>query len=466
MLLHWEVPSFIMRGVKVELTPVEYCFCSVSEVRNFQKIASFCVLDAVPNFTRLQQRLEQVVKCYPRLSQKIIGRHALFWEDDQQFCLDNHLEFFYLPNLTSEVELRAEVGKRFSAGFPKDRSPWQFSIFSNQPATPYSPPASSPPTSSAPASLPPIVGLMFSLHHALADGIGGMEILDAMCSKARENEVDVLKIQEAPPLPKRSLQAQWRKIQTILRRLTLVPFEHRPKSALNGLNSETREISTVEFPLALLNQLKRHFGVTLNDLLLGVLSRVLELYELRGGSAPNQLRAIIPVTTRSRHDYTLLGNNLEAGCVMLPLGGLAFTEKFRAVHEQLTDLKAHPQRHSVSVLSPLALLVPPRMRRILCDHQARKTNLICTNVPGPKRPRYFCGAQIISNFGLPALLTDHGVGFCLMSYAGKECIGIVTDPSIVSNPSVLVTMFQQAITEVEALRKYSQRDLDQITAHG
>lgn len=411
----------------------------------------------------LRQKLEQVVKRYPRLSQTIVGRHVLFWESDPQFCLDNHIEFAYLPHITTEAELRAEVGKRFSSGFSKNRSPWQFSIFSNQPET-----LTSRPPSASPSS--PIVGLLFSLHHALADGIGGMEILDAVCSRSRDDEGNTQEELHAPIQPQPS-HTRVRKTLNILRRLVQMPFEFRPKTVLNGKNSGNREITTVEFPLSSLNQLKRHFEVTLNDFLLGILSRVLELHEVQArksqtGSVPKYLRAIIPVTTRSRHNYTAVGNNLEAGCVLLPLGGLGLLEKFHFVHQQLTDLKQHPQKHSLSVLSPLAVLVPLRIRQRLCDYQARTTNFICTNVPGPKRHRYFCGAQIISNFGLPALLTDHGVGFCLMSYAGKECIGIITDPNILPNPSVFVSFFQQAFSEAEELRKYAQHDLDRLSAHG
>jgi hypothetical protein len=60
--------------------------------------------------------------------------------------------------------------------------------------------------------------------------------------------------------------------------------------------------------------------------------------------------------------------------------------------------------------------------------QTRRTNLVCTNVPGPRHTCYLAGEAIEQIYPYGPLVGDHPVAIALYSYRDTVYVGLDVDP--------------------------------------
>lgn len=60
--------------------------------------------------------------------------------------------------------------------------------------------------------------------------------------------------------------------------------------------------------------------------------------------------------------------------------------------------------------------------------QTRRTNLVCTNVPGPRHACYLAGETIEAMYPYGPLVGDHPVAIALYSYRDTVYVGLDVDP--------------------------------------
>jgi CBS domain-containing protein len=60
-------------------------------------------------------------------------------------------------------------------------------------------------------------------------------------------------------------------------------------------------------------------------------------------------------------------------------------------------------------------------------------NVVCTNVPGPREPRYVLGRRIVGIHPIVPLFEGLGLGFAILSYADQISIAAAADPAQVTD---------------------------------
>lgn len=205
-----------------------------------------------------------------------------------------------------------------------------------------------------------------------------------------------------------------------------IPFV-APMSPLNGCIHGPRRFATQHYSMERLKALSKDAGVTINDVLLGVCSGALRRYLTEIDALPDRtLTATLPVSVRLEADES---------------GGNAIT----FIHARLaTDVEqpalrlqriAASTRHAKSVLGRLPrdamnaytmLLMAPSMTQLAFGLGGRSTpmhNVVVSNVPGPRQPRYIEGARVDQLYPLSVLFNGQALNVTVITYAGTMCIG-------------------------------------------
>jgi WS/DGAT/MGAT family acyltransferase len=131
-----------------------------------------------------------------------------------------------------------------------------------------------------------------------------------------------------------------------------------------------------------------------------------------GDTAGNKLTAIItPLATQIVDPKERLAAIREA------------VQKFKAVHQQLPEQVAQ-----LFVLIGLIPQVMDKLKGVRYRHRLM-FNLTVSNVPGPREPRYFNGAQMLAMYPISVLFAGPALNMTLLGYNERLFLGIVCSDS-------------------------------------
>jgi WS/DGAT/MGAT family acyltransferase len=430
-------------------TPMHMGFIGVFEGGPLHDARGCLRLDDVR--AEVTSRLHLVPKLRQRVRLPLVGESAPAWVDDDEFDIANHVHQAALPEPGDDAQLLELCAHLMS--FPLDRSHplWDLWLIDGLAGG--------------------RVGLLEMLHHSVADGLAGVELATVL-------------LDLEPKTPARHTAAPWRPAAAPgrlplsmegLARLGALAWElaadgwralrhpsrtgqvvshygsafasllSRPAATANSsLNIPVgfdRRAEVVHQPMDDLRRAERHFGVTLNDLLLtAIASGVHDLLSLRGEVMEGRmLQVLVPVGADHRGDREL-GNDVSAMIVGLPIGAAPPTERLRAVADAERDSKEHDQAlathllvHALGALPPAALSAASHL-----VHHQPFVNLVVTNVPGPRIPLYVLGARLLQAVPLVPLGGNLSLGVAALSYDGQLNIGILADPAACPDAGVLV----------------------------
>jgi diacylglycerol O-acyltransferase len=75
-------------------------------------------------------------------------------------------------------------------------------------------------------------------------------------------------------------------------------------------------------------------------------------------------------------------------------------------------------------------------------------NLMISNVPGPRVPIYFAGAELVAAYPLGPISEGAGLNITVFSYATHVDFGFVTSPSLIEDLDVLAALIPEAAHEL------------------
>ncbi len=444
------------------LAPLDEVFLTIDTPTSRQAIASFCVLDKQPEWEQVRGHLGVYLAKFPRAALRAeLQGHRHVWAKCEQLDLEYHFPKLHFTNIHSRQDFVAKVSEVFAESFDYSRPLWRFTLVVCEPVG--------------------LVGVLFKLHHAFADGVGGLEMIDWWCSATRDVHVEVRKREASRETGHETGQVE--SIASAADEITASGVLRRPagllhwlggfaglplRGPLNGRNSNKRELQFLRFPHAEIRRLKRRFGVSSNDVLLGIIASGVGKYAERRhakgqGSELRKLRVVVPVSLRKPSARLLLGNHLSGVPVAIPLMSSSRSsdaarmiapqeveDQIRVVGSCMRELKNRGAFGTYAHLANLVAHLPYWLRRISCQHQARRTSFICTNMPSSVRPRFFFGAQILENHGVAALMEGHGAAFGLITYHGTVHLVLVSDPEIISDAAMLAASVQEAFDRISS----------------
>ena len=305
--------------------------------------------------------------------------------------------------------------------------------------------------------------LMFLAHHALVDGIAGIDLLALLLDRAQVPPAPVA----SQPTPPRSrlisdevgrwthlpvgiaraglgaIQSRRRRTRLSRRAAALVRTAVRllspgPKTLLHGRNEGSRSVAWFSIEERPLRLARRRLHGTPNDLVMAaVASAVDAMPGNRGPLHLRKLRAAVPVSFRTRAERYSLGNRL--GLQLVPLdpvrGNMA--RSLNGIRRSTALQKRRGDAEGYEVLTELTSWTGQWSQRLLSwlAGKAHSYAILITNVPGPSRAYSLGGAPLEAIYPLVPLFASQSLSVAVVRYGGYMRIGITSswsDPATVA----------------------------------
>lgn len=221
-----------------------------------------------------------------------------------------------------------------------------------------------------------------------------------------------------------------------------------PRTFFNNRLGPARAFRHLTLPLASLDMVKRHFDVSLNDVLLAIVSGAFARMRQRGTLDGPPLIASMPLAepgiedakrpSRGREPDTeerprVQGNRVGNAFISLCDHLVDPAERLAAIHETASTAKAMASCRGIDQLRRWAEYDAPWSQRWLWKLaqaiHAPPINLIVSSVAGPREHRYVGRARIDQLWSVGPLVERAGLNVTAWSYAGQISFGLLADAS-------------------------------------
>jgi WS/DGAT/MGAT family acyltransferase len=395
-------------------------------------------------FDDLKRLYQERQHLLPRFRQKVMtvpfaaGRPV--WVDDPDFDLDFHIRRGAVPKPGGKKELADYVQRIHSRPLDRSKSLWELYFIEGLEDD--------------------HVAVLSKVHHAMIDGMSGMDIATVLFDlgpEPRVVEAEPYKPEPAPTPrdllintlreqithPVRSafgnLSLAIRTPEILLRRVqqtvsgfgSILAAGAPPKSPFNRPVGPNRRFAMADAPVSDFKAIKNALGGTVNDVVLGAVAGALHRFLKRRGE-PTQglsLRAMIPVSTRDESQKMALGNQVTSIFVDLPVGPMDAATRLRAITAATKDLKQSHQAVAAGALMNIGTWAPPTLHGLAARLVARQRllNLVISNVPGPQIPIYLAGAKLLAMYPVMPLGETLALAVAVTSIGGTMGFGITSD---------------------------------------
>lgn len=391
-----------------------------------------------------------------------------YWVEDPSFDIDFHLRRAALPAPGGLIELSEFVGDVCSRQLDRSRPLWQMYIVENLEGGNFA--------------------LVTKLHHSTIDGVSGAELLAKLFDLSPDPDPDE---REEARLVRARIPSDLQLVaQALLTRLTKPPKIARlawrtafalkgvakvrtsddkggkgkgalpltaPRTSFNAAITPHRKVAFSSISLDDVKTLKNLMGMTVNDVVLAVVTGALRDYLMARDELPEiPLVASVPVSVQGAPGVS--GSNaVSAMFVSLPTHLEDPMERIRAIHESTKGAKEEHKALGASVLLDWVEHATPNVfgaaartysRLKLADRHRPIHNLIVSNVPGPDFPIYFSGATLVAGFPLGPVLEGAGLNITVMSYRGTLNWGIMACRETVEGAHDLADAIPAALDEL------------------
>jgi diacylglycerol O-acyltransferase len=430
------------------LTGLDTSFLHLEDASSHMHVASVMLFEgSPPPYDELLEAIERRLHLVPRYRQRLafvpLGQGRPKWVDDPHLNLRYHVRATALPAPGDEDQLKELAGRVFAQQLDRDKPLWEVWLVDGVEGDRFA--------------------LLSKTHHALVDGISGVDIISVLFDTSPEPAAPadpgdrwlprplptraqllaeaLLERGTIPAEVSRSVRAVFRGPRRILAgardaavgvgAMAWAGLNPAPSSPYNQSIGPHRRFTWVRADLDEVKAIKNALGGTVNDVVLATVAGALGKHLRRRGQDTDglELKAMIPVSVRADVERGALGNRVAAMMAPLPVWCQDPVARLDIVREELKDLKSGGQAVGAQVLTELTGFAPPTVMgqaARLVSHQ-RMFNLVVTNVPGPQFPLYLAGRRMLDPFPMVPLAKNQALGIALLSYAGKINFGLVGD---------------------------------------
>ena len=464
------------RSFYERLTALDSSFLLLEKRSSPLHVASTLTLEAGPLRTdeggidaeRIKRHTASELHRIPRYRQKL--RWIPFtarpvWVDDDRFNIDYHIRHTSLPRPGNDEQLKRLSARIMEQPLDPFRPLWETWIVEGLEGDRFA--------------------VISKVHHCMIDGVSGVDLLKILLSPTPE----VHEAERHRFLPRRAPSPfeLWRDemmrrvllplqlvngVRALLneadeaRRETLVRLRAAaemigsslslaPETPINQPVSPHRRFDWLEMDLEEVKQVRRAFGCSINDVVLGVVTGAMQRFLERRQVNPASIdfRVMSPVSVRSEAQQGALGNQVSAWILELPIGEPDPREQIRQIAQRTSDLKEKRSAVGATVLTDAAEWGSSTLLALGARNVSRVLpfNLVVTNVPGPQFPIYMLGARLLATYPLVPLVDNMGLGIAQMSYDGKLFWGFNADYDLIPDLPALVRATDDAFAELKAL---------------
>jgi diacylglycerol O-acyltransferase / wax synthase len=434
-------------------------------------VASVCVFDGDIPFQACIQFIESKLPLIPRYLKRVVPAPLGFglphWEYDSAFDIRNHVRQITLKH-GSETELKTLAGKILSTVMDRRHPLWDLTFVHGLKGH--------------------RGGLIFRLHHCLADGIAGVGIMNLLLDTTpkmprlvrRKLHVPIAQtpdiitslttglLNSYSDLLKRTFEG-YANVTTIAGRLAangaklgtedftgLLPEIGASTKRLrfNVPYRGPQKFAWAEIPLAKIKAIKSACGTSVNDVILALVTATIRRYlEMHGDRVKGRLfRVMIPVNLRGADGPGELGNCISLVPVTVPLDIRDPRKLLAAVHKRMEFLKRGQAAELVSLVGGLIGMIPTSARE-LAGHVISRLpftpfNMVCTNVPGPQYPLFLLGRKLLHCYPYVPIGGEMNLNSAILTYDGTAYFGFSGDAHAVPDLPCLETFLKLSFAEL------------------
>lgn len=437
-------------------------------------VASICVFEGEISLEDCTQFIESKLPLLPRYFKRVVpapfGLGLPSWEYDPEFELSRHVREVTLKHGT-DVEMRAVAAKLFGTVMDRRHPLWDVTLVHGLKGN--------------------RTGMIFRLHHCLADGIAGVGILSALLDANAEipnlpKKNPKLKFHVPPPpdpltslttgfvdsysdFVKRILSAMTDLLSMVERAAAngtaladsnefgaLLPeitaFTERLR--FNVIYRGPQKFACAEIPLVDVKAIRHKTGTSINDVILALMTATIRRYcESHGDPVKGKLlRIMVPVNLRGNGSAAELGNRISLVPVTIPLAIRSPRKLLAAVHKRTEFLKRMHAAELVSLAGGLIGMFPTSVQGlagpIASELPVTPFNLVCTNVPGPQFPLYLLGRKMLHCYPYVPVGGEMAVNCAILSYNGTVYFGFSGDVHAAPDLRRLEKLLMASFTEL------------------
>jgi diacylglycerol O-acyltransferase / wax synthase len=420
-----------------------------------------------PGYEDFLAHVDSRMHLVPRFRQKLafppVETGRPFWIDDPNFNLAYHVRHSALPAPGSEEQLRNIAGRLFSQALDRSKPLWELWLVQGLERNRFA--------------------LVTKTHHALVDGISGVDIATVLFdvkpvpepiepdrdwvprpspSSAELAAHGLVAAAETPfKLARRALHAAsdpmrtTRKVAEAGEALAEVAWNltnPAPELPLNMEIGSHRRFAWSRAELADFKRIKDVLGGTVNDVVLAVVSGALRSWLRSRGIKTEglELRALVPVSIRTEDEHSQLGNRIAAMRAALPVYIEDPVKRLDSVRHAMDGLKESKQALGAEVISRFNDFAPPTLlaQASRLNFSTRLFNLIVTNVPGPQIPLYVLGRELQDVFPVAFLPENHALAIAIMSYNGGIDFGLLGDYDAMEDIEMIATGLSESLADL------------------
>ena len=441
----------------------------------YQHVGVLIVLDPAEqpgfDFKRFRQHCIERTSLIPQFRWKLhsvpMGLDRPYWVEDENFSVDHHIRRIALPRPGDDSVLREVAAHLYSKHLDRNRPLWEAWFIEGLEHGKFA--------------------YLQKFHHCMMDGEGALKMIGVICDtehdapagKVIDKSISDAKAGHVPTSQERSSRALQhlsrlpgdaaKGLYDILRPKLLEQFVWPrkprdetvvvPTACFNGVIGADRSLAVASLPMSALKTVKLHFGVSLNDVLLALVSTAVRTYLLDSGQLPDEsLRTNIPVSLRVDDD-TRLSNKVTTTTVTLATNVDDPVDRLKAINLESEQAKAQAHEGGMGVVE-LFQMMPPILVSTLMDSlpveqapQMLGANIIVSNVRGGTVPMYIAGAKLEKMYPMSILTAGIGLNITCISYLDHMDCGIMVDPDLVPDYGQISANLESAAKEYVALCK-------------
>jgi diacylglycerol O-acyltransferase / wax synthase len=417
----------------------------------------------------LAARLAGVARFGQRIAATPLGVDRPVWIDDGGFDAEHHIKRLVLHNAGTIEHMFRAAGDVAGHQLGHDRPLWECYVVETRRGR--------------------LRALIVKNHHALFDGVGGLESMQAMfdVSAATASGHSEPVSRRPPCVPSAAPSAVGMLLRSAVRGLVVQPAEsvkvarqlirqalpvgravlsgdrpvlglNAPRNPFPGWISPERTVSGAQLSMEQMKAVRHHANVKLNDVLLAVVGGALRRYLVaRQGVSGPSLVANVAVSTRAADEKADSSNKFSVMFATLgtaisdPLVRLSAIRDSSVKGKRLTEALQSRSDTSVAAAGPPILVSGLAM---LCRAAGlhRRISLIgnvgVSNVPGPPVQLFVGGAAVSGMFVFGPLMLNSVINFTAVSNSDRLDVGVASSPGVIPDIDELAQLLQPALDEL------------------
>jgi diacylglycerol O-acyltransferase / wax synthase len=457
------------------LTSVDAAFLNMETPTLHMHVGGLFIFDAPKDgefdHARFLDLIRSRLHLVPRYRQKLVFPPVPvgnpIWVDDADFDLSYHVRHAALPKPGTIAQLTEYCARILSRQLDRERPLWELYVIEGLEEGRFA--------------------LLGKSHHAMIDGLAGMDIATVMLDLAPDQTgpapapvpwtpgrapsgaalvTDAVKelvtspanlissgrrVASAPANTAKRMLQVGRGVASVARANLLRPA---PRSLLNQPPGPHRRFAIQRIPLDDVKVIKDAFGTTVNDVVLATVADATGRYLRARGARTDGLwlRAMVPVSTRAESDAHALGNRVVSVFVELPVFEMDPVERLRVCHEAMREVKSSHHAVGAGFLIGMTEFAPPTIHAMASRVAAstRLYNFLVTNVPGPQLPIYCMGSRLLGGFPFTPLAATQAYAVGVTSIDGSMNFGFTADYDAMPDVERVTGFLVDAVKELGA----------------